>query len=292
MQLKYSLKKEWSHFLRTFRFLGVIIAVFATALVYLLLFKFTGTVFESMGQGSEMALSVANSAPNDYLGGLNELDNMWGMFLDAGMMYSTVMSSVLSISLLVIMLVLGSPAGGEQKKRAMIIPTCSGLDNKSYVLAKFIIYPVTSFVTVFLCEVLCGALCNAFFPNNKLDTGLLLLGSVLAGLFMLFEISVFLSLGICTSKPGIMTAVVYFGTSLLQTLMESLGITDFNPFTLYSLVAGEMFADPDFSLSDNAASIAVGSGLSLLISVLMCLLAIAVLNAKKIDNTEEKKPEF
>ena len=59
-----------------------------------------------------------------------------------------------------------------------------------------------------------------------------------------------------------------------------------------TFIAGGLFASPDFPLADYTASIAVGIAISLLVSALMCLLAIAVLNAKKIDNTEEKKPEF
>ena len=291
MQLKYSLKKEWAQFSRTFRLWGIIIAALATALLYILMFKFTGAVFESMEQMGEMSMSAASGG--NLFGDLGiNMEDMIAMYLDAGMMYSVVMSSICSIALLVIVLVLGSAAGGEQKKRAMIVPLCSGLNNKSYVLAKFIVYPISVFVIIFLTALLSGALCNALFPNNKVGFDLVLLGSVLAGIYMMFAVSIFLSLGLCTSKPGIMAAIVYIGTTILQTVFIRFQLNDYNPFTLLNLISGEMFANPDFSLADNAASIAVGVVISLLISVLMCLLAIAVLNAKKINNQEEKKPEF
>lgn len=291
MQLKYSLKKEWAQFSRTFRLWGIIIAALATALLYILMFKFTGAVFESMEQMGEMSMSAASGG--NLFGDLGiDMDDMIAMYLDAGMMYSVVMSSICSIALLVIVLVLGSAAGGEQKKRAMIVPLCSGLDNKSYVLAKFIVYPISVFVIIFLTALLSGVLCNALFPNNKVDFELVLLGSAMAGIYMMFAVSIFLSLGLCTSKPGIMAAIVYIGTTILQTVFIRFQLYDYNPFTLLNLISGEMFANPEFSLADNAASIAVGVVISLLISVLMCLLAIAVLNAKKINNQEEKKPEF
>lgn len=291
MQLKYSLKKEWAQFSRTFRLWGIIIAALATALLYILMFKFTGAIFESMEQMGEMSMSAASGG--NLFGDLGiNMDDMIAMYLDAGMMYSVVMSSICSIALLVIVLVLGSAAGGEQKKRAMIVPLCSGLDNKSYVLAKFIVYPISVFVIIFLTALLSGVLCNALFPNNKVGFDLVLLGSVLAGIYMTFAVSIFLSLGLCTSKPGIMAAIVYIGTTILQTVFIRFQLYDYNPFTLLNLISGEMFANPEFSLADNAASIAVGVVISLLISVLMCLLAIAVLNAKKINNQEEKKPEF
>ncbi len=291
MQLKYSLKKEWKHFTRTFRLGGIIITAFAVVLANLLMFKFTGAILENLEQSQNVAISTANFSGDDILGGLN-LGDMASMYYDAGLMYAATLSSMISTVMLVIMLVLCSAAGGEQKKRAMIVPLCSGLNSKSYVLAKFILYPVSTFIIIFLASLFCGVLCNAFFPDNQISFGIILLASALAGIYMVFTISIFLSLGLCTSRPGVMTAVIYIGTTIIQTITQGLDRFDYNPFTLLELISGEMLVDPDFSLSDNAASIAVGTAISLLVSVLMCLLAIAVLNAKKIDNKEEKKPEF
>lgn len=289
MQLKYSLKKEWSHFTRTFRFTGVIIAAFAVVIFYPLMYKFAGVILSEM---TKMGGSVSfDTAENGLLGGLS-LGDMTAMYFDAGIMYSVTMTSVFSMTTLIIMLIIGSAAGGEQKKRAMIIPLCSGLNNKDYVLAKFIIYPTTAFITVFLAGLLCGALCNALFPNNRFGFGLLLLGCFMSGIYVLFIVSIYLSLGICTSKPIVMAAIVFVASTLVDTILKGLNVVDFNPFTLSMLVSGGLFSSPDFPLANYAASIAVGIAISLLVSVLMCLLAIAVLNAKKIDNTEEKKPEF
>ena len=290
MQLKYSLKKEWAHFARTFRFAGVLIAAFAVAIFYPLLFKFTGTVLTEMSKMG--GLSVAADATGSGLLGGMSFGDMTNMYFDAGLMFSVTMTSMFSMTTLIIMLIIGSAAGGEQKKRAMIIPLCSGLNNKQYVLAKFIIYPTTAFITIFLAGLLCGALCNALFPNNRFGFGLLLLGCLMSGIYVFFIVSIYLSLGICTSKPIVMAAIVFVATTLIDTILKGLDIVNFNPFTLSMLVSGGLFVSPDFPLTDYAASIAVGIAISLLVSALMCLLAIAVLNAKKIDNTEEKKPEF
>lgn len=290
MQLKYSLKKEWAHFARTFRFAGVIIAALAVAIFYPLLFKFTGVILGEMTKMGGLSVA-ADPTGSGLLGGMSFSD-MTDMYFDAGIMFSVTMSSMFSMTVLIIMLIIGSAAGGEQKKRAMIIPLCSGLSNKDYVLAKFIIYPTTAFVTVFLAGLLCGVLCNALFPNNKFGFGLLLLGCLLAGIYVFFIVSIYLSLGICTSKPIVMAAIVFVGSTLIDTILKGLNIVDYNPFTLSMLVSGGLFYTPDFPVANYAASIAVGIAISLLVSALMCLLAIAVLNAKKIDNTEEKKPEF
>lgn len=289
MQLKYSLKKEWSHFTRTFRFAGVIIAAFAVVIFYPLMFKFAGVILNEM---TKMSGSVSlDAAENGLLGGMS-LGDVTDMYFDAGIMFSVTMTSVFSMTTLIIMLIIGSAAGGEQKKRAMIIPLCSGLNNKQYVLAKFIIYPVTAFVVTFLASLLCGVMCNALFPNNKFGFDILLLGCLMSGIYVLFIVSIYLSLGICTSKPIVMAAIVFIGTTIIDTVLQNLGIVNYNPFTLSMLVSGGLFYSPDFPVADYTASIAVGIAISLLVSALMCLLAIAVLNAKKIDNTEEKKPEF
>ena len=290
MQLKYSLKKEWAHFARTFRFAGVIIAAFAVAIFYPLLFKFTGVILGEMTKMGGLSVA-ADPTGSGLLGGMSFSD-MTDMYFDAGIMFSVTMSSMFSMTVLIIMLIIGSAAGGEQKKRAMIIPLCSGLSNKDYVLAKFIIYPTTAFVTVFLAGLLCGVLCNALFPNNKFGFDILLLGCLMSGIYVLFIVSIYLSLGICTSKPIVMAAIVFIGTTIIDTVLQNLGIVNYNPFTLSMLVSGGLFYSPDFPVADYTASIAVGIAISLLVSALMCLLAIAVLNAKKIDNTEEKKPEF
>lgn len=289
MQLRYSLKKEWSHFTRTFRFAGVIIAAFAVVIFYPLMFKFAGVILNEMTKMN--GLSISPDASGGLLGGMS-LGDVTDMYFDAGLMFSVTMSSVFSMTTLIIMLIIGSAAGGEQKKRAMIIPLCSGLNSKDYVLAKFIIYPVTAFAVTFLASLLCGALCNALFPNNHFGFDVLLLGCLMAGIYVLFIVSIYLSLGVCTSKPIVMAAIVFVGSTLIDTILKGLSVVDYNPFTLSMLVSGGLFYTPDFPVADYAASIAVGIAISLLVSALMCLLAIAVLNAKKIDNTEEKKPEF
>ena len=130
------------------------------------------------------------------------------------------------------------------------------------------------------------------FPNNRFGFGLLLLGCLMSGIYVFFIVSIYLSLGICTSKPIVMAAIVFVASTLIDTILKGLNIVDYNPFTLSMLVSGGLFYTPDFPVANYAASIAVGIAISLLVSALMCLLAIAVLNAKKIDNTEEKKPEF
>ncbi len=219
------------------------------------------------------------------------MDDMLDVYRDAGLMFSTTITTFAAGPILVIMLLLMSAAGGEQKKRAMIVPMCSGLKYKSYLLPKFVIYPLTVFASTFLASLAAGLLCNAMFPNNKVSGGIMLLSSLLIAIYNGFIISVYLSLGLCTSKPGVMTALLYVGQMLFQTLLNGFGLMDYHPFALLNYIGGEMVTE-DFSLADKAPAIIVSAALAVVIAVLMYFLTLAVLGAKKIDNQAENEPEF
>ena len=115
-------------------------------------------------------------------------------------------------------------------------------------------------------------------------------GSLLIAIYLSFVVTVYLSLGICTSRPGIMAGSVFLGQLFLQTMLNGMGLSDYQPFTLLS-AAGSMFFD-GYDLSEKMPSILTAIGLSIVIGVLMFFLALGVLNAKKIDNQEEEKPAF
>ncbi len=329
MQLKYSFKKEMAQFFRTFRFLGVVIVIFSFALSNPLLFKFTSTMLDVMNSGLEDITSNGSgntpSVPHnqtDIFGGLTlsanrngeldiqaphnpedpmasleaalgdmGMDDMLDVYKDAGLMFATTITTFAAGPILVIMLLLMSAAGGEQKKRAMIVPMCSGLKYKSYLLPKFTIYPLTVFAATFLSSLMAGLLCNAMFPNNKVAGGIMLLSSLLIAIYNGFIISVYLALGLCTSKPGVMTALLYVGQMLLQTLLNGFGLRDYHPFALLNYIGGEMVME-GYSLSENAPAIIVSAALAVVIAVLMYFLTLAVLGAKKINNQAENEPEF
>lgn len=274
MQVKYGFRKELFQFVRTFRMGGLLIAVLsfsaADPLMYRML-QYMVVMMEEMGY--------------DY----GEVGSLYNEVMNAPMIHGMSMASICSSLLLVIMLVLMSPAGGEQKKRATIIPFTSGLDYSGYLVPKFVIYPLFTLIGSFAAACISGLLCNALFPD-PISTGMILLAALCAGLFNAFIICVYLSAGLCTSHPAITAVSVFIGISLVQIILNALQLDDFNPFTLLNLASGGLYAD-DFVLADNAANISVAIALTLIIAVLMYLLAYAVLKAKKINNREDK-PEF
>lgn len=304
IQLKYSFKREFAQFTRTFKLLGVILAIFGFAVFNPLMSKMTSVLLEQMDQMdlNELptqfaAVMVQTDAPADGAAadegaeGGSGFDGMAAMYGSARSVYSMSLVSFASYSLLIVMLVLRKPAGGEQKNRAMIVPLCSGLQYKNYLLPKFVIYPAAIFVLTFLGGLVSGGLCNSLFETDKVDAGQMAFGALLMGVYLAFIVSVYLSLGLCTSRPGLMVGAVFLGQLIVQTLLESLRLSDYQPFSLVTAV-GEMYTNPEYDFSAKYPSIFTAIAISAAMCVLMYFLAYGVLNMKKVDNQEEVKPTF
>lgn len=304
-QLKYGFKKEFSQFFRKFKLLGIILAVFGFAIANPLMYKFSGVMFSEMSKMSSMpqtqssatavvqniASDTQSEAGSDLFGGMG-LGDVANMYNNSSAMFSLSLVSFASYSLLIIMLVMMSAAGGEQKKRSMIVPMCSGLRFKNYLLPKFIIYPLSVFILTFLGGMTAGGLCNAIFDYDKISVDMIALGAVMMAVYVMFIVTIYLSLGLCTSRPGIMAGTVFIGQLVLDSFLEAAQLTDYQPFTLVAASNTIFTAGEDFDLSAKMPSILTAIGLSIVICVLMYFLALGVLNAKKIDNTEEDKPAF
>lgn len=280
MQIKAGFKKEWLQFTRTFRLGGILLGIISFAFADPLMYWGMGLLMQAISDSYGMIGSTST-----------DIDSALGMlFGSAGTTYSVTMAELCSTSLLIVMLVLMSPCGGEQKKRATIIPSCTGLDFFNYLVPKYVLYPSVIFVTSFVSCCISGGLCNLLFDSDRIGMGMILLGAVMCAVYMAFYTVVYMSIGLCTSRPGIVTVSMYLGVSLVQIILTSLDLTDFHPLTLRTLVCGGMFSE-DFVLADNVASILVGIALSVVIGVMMFILTLTVLKGKKINNQEDK-PEF
>lgn len=282
-QIKAGFIKEWLHYSRTFRFLGTIIAIVSCAFSNPLLYRLIMMMYDSILSSPDMAEALGES-------GTETFEMAQDMLSSAAVVFPAALNEICVTGMLVVMLLLMAAAGGEQKKRATIIPAAAGLDYFSYLLPKFVLYPCTVAALTFICGTGAGFLCNALFPVGKISAGMILLASLLCAVYVAFIIAVYISIGVCTSRPGVVTVLMVVGTSLVMMILSSLNLTKFQPFTLRSLCTGEMFAE-DFDLAANAASMIVGTALSIVIGVIMFFLAYAVLKAKKINNREDA-PEF
>lgn len=296
MQLKYCFKKEWSHFTRTFRLGIVIIAFFATSVSLPALFGFTNMILQEMEdmpgfeQFAAVSFDDSGLSSDDILGDIG-IGDMFDLYSDAGAMFAVTATNIISTGALVAMLLLMSAAGGEQKKRAMIVPMCSGLSYTNYLIPKFVIYPISLFAVSFLSVSAAGLLCNGIFPNNHVPFAKIMLISLLAAVYAVFLTTIHLSLGLCTSHPGVMAAVVYLGSSVVDTLLQGFGLAKFQPFALNALIT-QIGMVPDYPIEEEAFNITVSIAIAVVICVMMFFLALGVLSAKRINNREEIKPEF
>ena len=300
MQLKYSFKKEWSHFFRTLRIWGVIAAVLGFAISNPLMFKFIAVLMDEVMPGtadtSQAGISVgilnqADNGSSGIAGGIS-IEDALSIYKDAGLMFSVSLASFATYGLLIIMLLLMSAAGGEQKKRAMIVPMCSGLEYKNYLIPKFTIYPLFTFAISFVSALAAGNMCNSMFENNRITAGRMLLTSLDISVYMMFIVCVFLSLGLCTSRPGILVPSIFLGQMLVESLLNGLGMLRYHPFALLGYVDSAIITSSEYPFENELPSFITAIILSVVIDVMMYFLALGVLKAKKINNQKEIEPEF
>lgn len=303
-QLKYSFKKEGAQFTRKCKLLGIALAILGFALLNPLMYKFISVVLNGMdgmelpgfdGQEMQAEIQLTSSEGGSGLDGLSggmSFGDVTDAYNSAQTMFSMSLAGMVSYSLLIIMIVMMKPAGGEQKKRAMIVPLCCGLDYKNYLIPKFIIYPLSVFGFAFLGGLTAGGLCNSLFANDILSVGQVALVSFMLGIYMAFIITVYLALGLCTSHPGAMVAAVFVGQLFLPSIIAAMGLSSYQPFALLNLIGA--LSDPSLGdiLSENLTNILVSSAVAIAISVLMFFITLAVLNNKRVDNQQEDKPEF
>lgn len=282
-QIKAGFLKEWVHYLRTFRFGGTIIAIVSCALANPIMYRLLVSMYAAIYADPDMSALMSET-------GGDALNMSLDMLSNASVIFPAALNEICATGMLVIMLLLMAAAGGEQKKRATIIPAASGLDYFNYLVPKFILYPSVVAALTFVSGILAGLLCNALFTDGRVDTGTILLASLLCAIYMAFIVAVYIAIGVCTSRPGITTVIMFFSVTLVMTILSQLGLTKYQPFTLRSLCTGEMFAE-EFDLSANIASIVVAVIISVVVGVIMFFLSYAVLKAKKINNQEDI-PEF
>ena len=296
MQLKYCFKKEWSQYVRTVRLTVIIIVFAAGAVLFPALFGFVNFILQQANELPDIVQSASISfddsgfSSDDIMAEIG-MDEMLELYSDAGTMFAVTATSVISTGALVTMLLLMPAAGGEQKKRAMIVPLCSGLSYKNYLIPKFVVYPASLCIISFLSVSAAGLLCNTIFPNNHVSADRLLLIAFLSAVYVVFLTTIHLSLGICTSRPGIMVAAVYLGSSIIENLLQGFGLAKFHPFALTALIT-QMGMLPDYSIAEDSLNIIVSVIIAMIICVVMFFLALGVLSANKINNREEIKPEF
>lgn len=282
--LKEGVKKEIMFFTRSFRMWGVLVAAVFFAAVAPLLIKLSFIMLESldemMGDDSSYMTASASVEEMDFsveFGGadfdMSKEDQMGkiGAISALGDLTQTLM--------LIFMLVIMYAAGGELKKRSMIIPQNAGLSSKLYVLPKFIIYPVFAAVFAF-CGIWIGfGVSTLVFPGVQVSVLGVLEAAFAAAVYDAFIMVLYLTLGLCTAKAGIATVIMYGGSTILSALFSALGADKFHPFTLTSQAQSAVMEE-----SFDAVNYWGSMGITVLIMILCYFVTLFVISARRIDN--------
>lgn len=278
--IKAGIKKEFMLFSRGFRLIGVIITIIGISLMYPLMYK---SMEMMAGQIADMGQQIGGEAQDQVTGAVDSINGMMSSLeaMYGGSMaavgFKTGVSSITSTGFLIISLLLMATAGGEQKKRSVIIPNCAGLTPAGYVLPKFIVYPLVIGVLSFLGGIITGCISNLMY-NNELSINDIMFSSLCAAIYMLFMIALYFLIGLSTGRPGISVIIVYGGSTIIPILLQSLDIDRYNPFTLQSLLMSS-YKDADMN------NFMLSTVVAFILSVICCLLALMIMTLRRVDNT-------
>jgi len=282
MKLSSALKKEFMYFSRTFRLFGVIFSIMIFALADPVMIKGVGWMMNSLIETVEETPSGEEIFTDEDVAALSTFTDM-----DASTMMAMSIGDFTSTAVLIVLLIMMGPSGSEQKKRSIIIPRCAGLTPNMYVTPKFIIYPLTGFLSGFLGMFLCAGVTSLLF-EGAIDMGMLALAAVSVGLYIAFVMILQLTLGICTERPGVSVIVVLASVSVIPTLLSSFRIDKFNPFALPSIAQNAFLTDASLMGMQGAELDMTNVAVSLLVTVILSLIlyftTLFVLTARQIEN--------
>ena len=291
MKFSSALKKEFMYFSRTFRLFGVIFSIMIFALADPVMIKGMGMLMDYVVEIAEEQSEAAIAAGEEDAVMFDEEDTAaLSVFsdMDASAMMAMSVGDFTSTAVLIVLLIMMGPSGSEQKKRSIIIPRCAGLTPNMYVTPKFVLYPLTGFLSGFLAMFACAGVTSLMF-EGAIDTGMLALAAVSVGLYIAFTMILELTLGICTERPGVSVITVLAATSIVPTLLSAFRIDKFNPFALPSIAQNAFLSDATvMGVSGSAELDMTNVVVSLIITVILSLIlyftTLFVLTARQIEN--------
>lgn len=275
MKFSSAFKKEFMFFTRTMRMFGVILSIMIFSVADPVMLKGMGALMNTMVDTIE-----EQSEATGYEIFSEEDKAVFEIFdqIDASTTAAMAVGDFTSTAVIIVLLILMAPSGSEQKKRSIIIPRCAGLTPKMYVTPKFILYPVTAFLSGFLGMFICAGVSGILFEGSFEFTSILL-SAVSVGLYIAFVIVLQLTIGICSERPGVAVISVLAATAIIPTMLSYFRVDKFNPFALPSIASEAFVAEID----------PVNVGVSLIVTVILTLIlyftTLFVLTARQIDNS-------
>ncbi|MGN0661088.1 MAG: hypothetical protein ACI4JX_05140 [Oscillospiraceae bacterium] len=280
MQIKAGIKKEFIYFTKSFRMFGVLLAMIAFAILSPLMLKAANAMMEMVDDGSEDAAYTAEMEAQFSEAGEAMNVDYNDVFVETDVYYafSQVLAGLSANAVLVLMLCMMGTAGGEQKKRSVMIPNCSGLTTFGYIAPKYIFYTIFTFVSTAVVSFAGYFLCKLLFGGSIAAVDLI--NYILANsIFCTFVIVIFMFAGISTGKAGISVAVIYVFINIFPSILTFAEVNKYNPFSLmkYSLL----------DMSIDGTELAVSIGVTVVLTAVCMVLTNVFLKARKIDNTRK-----
>ena len=270
LQVKAGVGKELLAFSRTKK-LWVLVCVFiGLSVLSPLMIAGLGSLVDSMSDTYEQ-LGMDVSAMTEELSS----SAMLGV--------SSQISDLSFAGLLVFLLLINSFAGGEQKKRSIIIPQSSGLSSIAYILPKFIVYPSAIFV-LSLAGVFTGSfVASLVFDNNDIVFSQLFAAAVILGVCNMFYVCLHLALGTGTGKACMSSAVCIVASVLLPNIFSVWDPAPvYNPFTMNLTAVSALYG------RESASDLFITVLIALIIMAAAYFIALFAQNAKKIDNSGDE----
>jgi ABC-2 type transport system permease protein len=271
IQTSASFRKELLAFFRTKKFLIIFIVIIGWAILGPLLIRGMGVFLDALSPVyDDFGVDVAGMT--DFLGSA----------ASTGVM--SAVSDLTTTGLIVFLLLINSFAGGEQKKRSIMIPKSSGLRSFGYIFPKFIIYPLTAFILAIAGAFVAWGISSLVFTINDVSPEGVLLAGALAGVCLMFYVCCHIALGTSTGQAGMSAAICIVASLLLPNIFALLGSEYvYNPFTL-NILAGSVVQEGALLLIQ-PYEIIMTVLIAFAIMVIVYFIALFVQNAKKIDNS-------
>ena len=271
IQTRASFHKETLAFARTERLTLMVAILIGWSILGPLLIRGLGVMMDSLAPFyDELGMDVT------------DMTEMLAANVSTGVM--SAISDLTVVGLIASLVLINSFAGGEQKKRSIMMPKSAGLRNKPYLLPKYIIYPITALVLAVIAAFTAWGISILIFDVNDVSGVNVLLGGLLAGVTLMFYICIHITLGTATGKAGMSSVIVIIMSLILPNLFAALGSElIYNPFTL-NIIAATMIpgaATSEFSAHEIIMTVII----TLALMVILYFIALFVQNAKKIDNS-------
>jgi len=254
---------------RSFRFFGIVIAFLGCAAYGPFSAKLVSNMYGGMDPNAEILAGVTAGQ----------------MAESAGDPFYSTLGMIADLSMLLAMVLLTAAAGGEQKKRSVIMPQTAGLTPAGYVLPKFMLYPLLIFSVTMLSAFAADAM-SVGMTNTTRGLSEVLSAGALTGVYTAFVTCFYLFMGISTVQPGLSVVYVYVANAMIVPMIaEAFEVNKFTPWSLPNMAGTARTADGIGA--EKTGNIIATVAITLVLCLAFAFAALFAVTAKKTDNSAD-----